>query len=178
VEWAKVRVRRPSPKEIPFPFTRSGKLVVYGARPRSIGTGRLKKAEREELKTLSRRLQRDGAYARRPRIWEDCKDLPGPCPWVSCRHHLYLEVDPETRTIKLNFPGKEVDELEETCSLRKAADGSIDGGFSGGGQTLERTGELLNLTLERARQVQVVALEKVRETGVFDGDDREARIDE
>lgn len=28
----------------------------------------------------------------RPRTRGECKDGPRPCPWVSCRHHLLLEI--------------------------------------------------------------------------------------
>jgi hypothetical protein len=72
-----------------------------------------------------------------------------PCPYVGCRHHLYLDVNPENGTIKLNFPDLEVWELPETCSLDVAERGGV---------TLEEVGEILNLTRERIRQIQVMAL--------------------
>jgi len=59
-----------------------------------------------------------GLFDRRPRTFGDCE--PGPCPWVGCRYHLYLDVDPDTGRLTLNFPDLEVDALEETCSLRAA----------------------------------------------------------
>ena len=37
--------------------------------------------------------------------------------FVSCKHHLYLDVNPATGSIKLNFPDKEIWELEHTCAL-------------------------------------------------------------
>ncbi len=67
----------------------------------------------------------------------------GPCPFVSCRHHLYLDVQ-RTGSITLNFPDLEPWELEETCAIDVAI---------GGGATLERTGELLNCARERVRQI-------------------------
>lgn len=30
--------------------------------------------------------------AQRPRTRGDCVDGPRPCPWVGCRHHLYLQI--------------------------------------------------------------------------------------
>ena len=72
-----------------------------------------------------------------------------PCPYVSCKHHLYLDVNPETGSIKLNFPDLEVWEMAETCSLDVADRGGI---------TLEEVGEILNLTRERIRQVEVRGL--------------------
>jgi hypothetical protein len=66
---------------------------------------------------------------------------------------MLLEVDDESGAVKENHPGKEVDELEETCALRVAADG---------GHTLERTGELLNIVLERTRQIERDALRSLK----------------
>ena len=87
-----------------------------------------------------------GVRERRPRVWGDCGGYGGgACPWVGCRYHLYLDVREGTGTIQYNFPGVEPEELEATCALWVA---------EGGGVTLERVGELLNLTRERARQIE------------------------
>src|SRR5207237_7138764 len=40
----------------------------------------------------------------RPTSRGACKEDVRPCPYVSCKHHLYLDVNPETGSIKLNFP--------------------------------------------------------------------------
>lgn len=42
-----------------------------------------------------------------------------PCPFVSCRHHLYLDVNPETGAIKVNFPGLNRLELAEPWPRHK-----------------------------------------------------------
>ena len=76
-----------------------------------------------------------------------------PCPWVSCKHHLYLDVNPETGSIKINFPDLESWELAETCALDVAERGGI---------TLEEVGEIMNLTRERIRQVEVRGLLKLK----------------
>jgi DNA-directed RNA polymerase sigma subunit (sigma70/sigma32) len=72
--------------------------------------------------------------------------------FVSCKHHLFLDVNQETGSIKLNFPDKEVWELRETCALDVA---------ERGGLTLEEVGEILNLTRERIRQVEAAGLQKL-----------------
>jgi hypothetical protein len=79
--------------------------------------------------------------------------MPRPCPFVSCEHHLYLDVNPDSGAIKLNFPHLEVWEMAETCSLDVADRGGI---------TLEDVGAILNLTRERIRQVEVRGLVKIR----------------
>jgi hypothetical protein len=79
--------------------------------------------------------------------------MPRPCPYVSCKHHLYLDVNPHTGSIKLNFPDLEPWELAQTCSLDLADEG---------GRTLEEIGQLTNLTRERVRQVEVRGLLELR----------------
>ena len=89
----------------------------------------------------------------RPKSRADCISSPRPCVFVSCKYNLYLDVNPETGSIKLNFPDKEIWELEYTCALDVAEKGGI---------TLEEVGEIMNLTRERIRQVETRGLEKVR----------------
>jgi hypothetical protein len=92
--------------------------------------------------------------SQRPRTRADCVNGPRPCLFVSCKHNLYLDVNPETGSIKLNFPDKEITELEHTCALDVAEKGGI---------TLEEVGEIMNLTRERIRQVETRGLLKLRE---------------
>lgn len=89
----------------------------------------------------------------RPQTRGDCRDAPRPCPWVSCKYNLYLDVSPETGAIKLNFPDLRVEELKHSCALDIA---------DAGGATLEEVGELFNLTRERVRQIEVRGLIKLR----------------
>jgi Sigma-70, region 4 len=89
----------------------------------------------------------------RPRCRADCVNVARPCMYVSCKHHLYLDVNPETGSIKLNFPDKEIWELAETCALDVADRGGI---------TLEEVGTIMNLTRERIRQVETRGLLKLR----------------
>lgn len=90
----------------------------------------------------------------RPKNRSECLEMERPCLFVSCRHHLFLDVNPETGSVKLNFPDKEPWELEETCALDVADRGGI---------TLEDVGAIMNLTRERIRQVEVRGLEKLKE---------------
>ncbi len=89
----------------------------------------------------------------RPRSRAECAGSARPCMFVSCKHHLYLDVNPETGSIKLNFPDKEIWELAETCALDVADRGGI---------TLEEVGAIMNLTRERIRQVETRGLLKLR----------------
>ena len=91
--------------------------------------------------------------AARPRSRADCACAQRPCMFISCKHHLYLDVNPSTGSIKLNFPDKEVWEIGETCALDVADRGGI---------TLEEVGSIMNLTRERIRQVETRGLLKLR----------------
>lgn len=94
-------------------------------------------------------------HYRKPQSRTECSTGIRPCPFVSCKHHLYLDVNPETGSIKLNFPHLDVWEMGETCSLDVAERGGI---------TLEEVGEIMNLTRERIRQVEVRGLVKLKLT--------------
>lgn len=116
-------------------------------RARTISVKRMTKRELE----IGRLLYPETDYWK-PRSRAECLDGPRPCPFVSCKHHLYIDVSPRTGAIKLNFPDLEVWEMGETCALDVA---------DHGGTTLEDVGAIMNLTRERIRQVEVKALAKL-----------------
>ena len=101
----------------------------------------------------------------RPRCRSDCVDGPRPCPWVGCRHHLLVDIDPRTGRIIWNQPGilywpEGTDEpvfnpemISDSCSLDVAERSP---------QTLLRVGRLLGVTRERARQVEAATLGVLR----------------
>ncbi len=116
-------------------------------RARTISVKRMTKRELE----LGRLLYPETDYYK-PKSRAECLGTERPCPYVSCKHHLYLDVSPRTGAIKLNFPDLEVWEMKETCALDVA---------DRGGTTLEDVGAIMNLTRERIRQVEVRALAKL-----------------
>jgi hypothetical protein len=127
------------------------------ARPPADGRVRSKTIAPRRLTRDETRLSKLKLYpddVDRPASRRDCYGLPRPCPFVTCSHHLYLDVNPQTGAIKLNFPHLEVWEMSETCSLDVADKGGI---------TLEEVGAILNLTRERIRQVEVRGLDRIRE---------------
>jgi hypothetical protein len=124
--------------------TMSRKEMARDLRRRRLG-GEMEPEEAELLKSIE---------GMRPRKRAECINGPRPCLFVSCKHNLYLDVNPETGSIKLNFPDKEIWELEHTCALDVAEKGGI---------TLEEVGAIMNLTRERIRQVETRGLAKLRE---------------
>ena len=119
-------------------------------RPRS-KTIAMKRLTREELRVGA--MMYPPVDIPRPTSREECKGEMRPCPWVACKHHLYLDINPETGSIKINFPDLEPWELKNTCALDVAERGGI---------TLEEVGEIMNLTRERIRQVEVRGLLRLK----------------
>jgi hypothetical protein len=119
-------------------------------RPRS-KTIAMKRLTREELRVGA--LMYPPVDVPRPQSRGECASGERPCPWVACKHHLYLDVNPETGSIKINFPDLEPWDLVDTCALDVAGRGGI---------TLEEVGEIMNLTRERIRQVEVRGLIKLK----------------
>jgi hypothetical protein len=108
-------------------------------------------------------LYPEAAHRRLPMFRSEClgdgTNAERPCPYISCAHHLFLDVSQETGAIKLNFPdlmdedgGIRFDEMPYTCSADVA---------DRGGATLEQVGTLINTTRERIRQIEVKALMKL-----------------
>src|SRR4029434_4328489 len=108
-------------------------------RARTISVKRMTKREHE----IGRMLYPETDYYK-PRTREDCVDGPRPCPYVSCKHHLYLDVSARTGAIKLNFPDLEVWDMNETCALDVA---------DRGGTTRAGVSASMDLTAARAREV-------------------------
>ncbi len=117
-------------------------------RARTISVKRMTKRELE----LGRMLYPDVEGVVKPKTREQCGQGERPCPFVSCKHHLYLDVSARTGAIKINFPDLEVWEMTESCGLDVA---------DRGGTTLEDVGAIMNLTRERVRQVEVTGLAKL-----------------
>lgn len=116
-------------------------------RARTISVKRMTKRELE----IGRLLYPENDYWK-PRTRSECVEGLRPCPFVSCKHHLFIDVSARTGAIKLNFPDLEAWEMNESCALDVA---------DRGGTTLEDVGAIMNLTRERIRQVEVKALAKL-----------------
>jgi len=124
------------------------------ARARTISIRRLSKTELN----LGRMMYPEEQYWR-PQSRGECTDMERPCPFVSCKYHLYIDVHPVRGSIKINFPDLEVWEMTDTCALDIADRGGI---------TLEEVGEIMNLTRERVRQVETQGLSKLERLSEVD----------
>jgi Sigma-70, region 4 len=136
--------------ELPPEVSRKVRRRRRRTRPRS-KTIAMKRLTREDLRQGA--LMYPPVDIPRPTSRAECREELRPCPWVACKHHLYLDINPETGSIKINFPDLEPWELKNTCALDVAERGGI---------TLEEVGEIMNLTRERIRQVEVRGLLKLK----------------
>jgi len=126
--------------------------------------GRRRRRERSRARTISIRRLSKSELARgralypeeeywRPMSRAECAGMERPCPFVSCKYHLYIDVHPVRGSIKINFPDAEVWEMTETCALDIADRGGI---------TLEEVGVIMNLTRERVRQLETQGLARLQ----------------
>lgn len=106
--------------------------------------------------------QGEALHDTRPRTRGECADVPRPCPYVSCAYSLYLDVNPETGSIKLVHPTREPWEMpaDASCALDVA---------ERGGMKLEAVGEIINVVRERARQIEASGLAQLSAAFAADG---------
>lgn len=91
---------------------------------------------------------------RRPITREECAQIPRPCPFIGCRHHLYLD-ETEAGNVYLNFPDTPLLEMKHSCALDLADKGPW---------SLRETSQILGLTPERIRQIETGVIERLRYT--------------
>ena len=105
-------------------------------------------------------------YPSRPRTRGEC-GTERPCPWVSCKWHLAIDVTPSTGRITINQPrllrwldGECAPPSAPTCALDLADSGRV---------TLEEIAWTTDLSRERARQIESEAMRKIgRKRGLLD----------
>lgn len=140
------------------------------------------KNKTKPMRPLTRREKKDGqslaywkrvAANERPTHRDQCRTGPRPCPYIACKFHLFLDVSPISGSIKYNFPlaptvpkgmnGPAIRSLELDEALHLMRDTCALDVMDRGGVTLEEVGVLLNVSMERSRQIQQAALGKTRE---------------
>jgi hypothetical protein len=151
----------PKRNELPVQPEEAGVDAIEGGKPRQ----RARTMSRKEMARMFRQQTAAGGVdpelaglmaeldATRPKVRGDCAAGPRPCPYVSCKYNLYVDVNPRTGSVKMNFPDKELWELNDTCALDVADRAGI---------TLEEVGVIMNLTRERVRQLEMRGLVKLR----------------
>lgn len=144
--------------------------IVRGRRGRrtqravTININRLSKRDIERGRMEAPPAETTDLYDR-PKTRGDClqgEHAQRPCPFSACRHHLLLDVDEITGSIKVNFPPADdsaealvavLHAMPDTCAL-DVADRL--------GVTLEECGSRENLVRERVRQCEVDSLTRLK----------------
>lgn len=105
----------------------------------ALAAARLERARRRQVRAAEEaaryRARRDAPAPispTQPRTRGDCVDGPRPCPWSECRYHLGVRT-------------------AESCALDVAG---------GGGVTLAEIAAFFDLTRERIRQIEEIALRR------------------
>ena len=127
---------------------RHGRKQRTNPRPRTMSPAALRRWRRQ-----THSLTESAPSHRRPATRGECRHGPRPCPYVGCRHHLYLEVKP-TGALTVIWPHLQPWEIPESCALDVAERDS---------HTLDEIGEVLNLSWERIRKIDAQALIRLRE---------------
>lgn len=131
--------------------------------PRKHGDTPLKRREQREMKKDVEALTAAGVYDERPRygngIAGDCPK--GPCGWVSCRHSLLIHIR-RTGSVKRTWPDLDVDQVQETCSLRLAAKQAP----KDDPMPFSEIGAHMNMTAQRVEQINAVAERKFVEAWI------------
>lgn len=111
---------------------------------------------------------------RRPRTRAECPPLrtdgSRPCPWVSCRYHLHLDLGGRSgATLFVNKALQDPAASPRPCALDLAVRGpwetptnALLKSRKGGHMSLEEVGAVMGITRERVRQIEVGALRKLR----------------
>lgn len=103
---------------------------------------------------IGRLLYPEAASLRRPRTRGECEGGPRPCPWVGCRHNLYLEVT-TAGSLLLRNPGQEVWDVPPAASC------ALDVADRRGGLTGAEMAEILGVSRQRASQIERTAQERM-----------------
>lgn len=112
--------------------------------------------ERDQMRDDVAFLTATDAFAERPRMAGGKGECPtGPCGWISCRLNLFVTVRP-SGAVKYNFPGKDIDEVGETCANRVAMNTSM----GSAPLPFRKLAKYTNETYARAEQVNGEAMQK------------------
>ena len=146
---------------------RKSELLFFGSRSRGDGIGEfptkgwgtgskriigseIENYFAEEAKTD---LSGEDLEYERPAYRGECINAGRPCPYVSCRYHLYLDIDEISGGLRLNFPDLELEDMPMTCALDIAEKGGL---------TLEEISSVFHVTRERVRQMETIAIKKLQ----------------
>lgn len=139
--------QKPAPSPMPAVAAKSAEDEHEGQPQRQVV--RLPVIEQEA--EVGRLLYPEAARLSRPRTRSECVDGPRPCPWVGCRHNLFLEVT-VGEGLAFREPGREPWDVDPASSCALDV---VDA--HPGGMTFAEIGEMFQVTAQRVRQIEIEA---------------------
>lgn len=125
---------------------------LRSARPREVRPAVIGVREDKHTRRLLSLVASDDPHpGGRPQTRAECVDGPRPCPYVSCRFNLYLDVEPNG-VVRLNFPDLEAEEMKESCALDVADRGAL---------SVDHIAPLMNITHTCVWQIEVRAVTRL-----------------
>lgn len=91
-----------------------------------------------------------------PRTRADCANVPRPCPYIACRHHLWLRLQQEQ-------PGNPQAGKQGLTTFRPATMQSCALDVAERGASYDEIGDYLGMDSTRARQIAQGAIEKLQD---------------
>lgn len=96
----------------------------------------------------------------RPKTRADCATVPRPCPYVTCRYNMFLDIKNDSGgglTYNISRDAEPSDmRYDQSCALDIADE------HAGVGMTLDDIGVYFGIDRERVRQIESVAIEKIK----------------
>ena len=135
----------------------SGRKAPKKAKRTTAGVRQMSQGKRVLAKIKALGSPPDGYDDAKPKTRGEC-GTARPCPWVSCRYHMYMDVLPKHGSIKMNFAELEPEDLKESCALDIADKGGV---------TLDEAATAMNITRERVRQIEAKVLIEIRRRAGF-----------
>lgn len=127
--------------------------AMYGPIVSTMGAEQIKQAGLDDL------WPEDGKVRQLPATRGDCPTVR-PCPYLTCKYNLGLHLESDGKRMRVHRVWKgifrntsEAVSVGHTCALDAA---------EAGGMTLEVVGQIMGITRERVRQIELVALRKLR----------------
>jgi hypothetical protein len=127
----------------------------HGKRKSSHPSKRQVRVDREEVAQILSEIPESD----RPTNRVECPSYR-PCPFVGCRYNMFLDIK-ETGSITMNYDGMEPWQMQNSC-LFDVIEQYPEG------LPLGMIGQIMNLTRERVRQVEVEALRKLHANEIND----------
>lgn len=99
-----------------------------------------------------------GPEIERPRTRGECFGIPRPCPFITCKHHMWGDIRESEILVYGNL---------RPWTLQPDVSCVLDIIDQHGDRTLEEVGKAIGCTRERARQIETVAIQHLKE-GIAD----------